>query len=67
MIKKTFTISILSQAAKAQVGVNITLPLSTLDVTARNKTGTASSIDGILFPRVDRQRHRVWWEFLFLL
>ncbi|WP_278380580.1 hypothetical protein [Chryseobacterium arthrosphaerae] len=27
-----------------------------MDVTAKNKTGTASSIDGILFPRVDRQR-----------
>ncbi|PVV55079.1 hypothetical protein DD829_16235 [Chryseobacterium sp. HMWF035] len=40
----------------AQVGVNTALPAATLDVTAKNKTGTTNNVDGFLFPRVDRQR-----------
>lgn len=46
----------LSFGAHAQVGVNTTTPASTLDVRAKNATGTATNVDGFLFPRVDRQR-----------
>ncbi|WP_284652614.1 tail fiber domain-containing protein [Flavobacterium terrisoli] len=50
------TVLFLSYFANAQVGIGTTSPSSTLDVTAANPTGTATSIDGILIPRVDRQR-----------
>lgn len=40
----------------AQVGINTPVPASTIDVTAKNATGTATNADGILIPRVDRQR-----------
>ncbi|SHG70371.1 hypothetical protein SAMN05421866_1271 [Chryseobacterium oranimense] len=40
----------------AQVGINTTTPAATLDVTAKNTTGTATNVDGLLIPRVDRQR-----------
>lgn len=53
LIISTIIISILSFA---QVGVNIASPATTLDVTAKNETGTSTNVDGILIPRVDRQR-----------
>lgn len=40
----------------AQVGVGTINPATTLDVTALNPTGTGTSVDGILIPRVTRQR-----------
>ncbi|WP_048505762.1 hypothetical protein [Chryseobacterium angstadtii] len=40
----------------AQVGINNSNPLSTLDITAANSTGTTSNVDGMVIPRVDRQR-----------
>lgn len=40
----------------SQVGVGTTTPSSTLDVIATNPTGTSTNVDGILIPRVDRQR-----------
>ncbi|REC79535.1 hypothetical protein DRF60_06855 [Chryseobacterium elymi] len=40
----------------AQVGINIPSPASTLDITAKNATGTTADVDGLLVPRVDRQR-----------
>ncbi|BAP32721.1 uncharacterized protein CHSO_3684 [Chryseobacterium sp. StRB126] len=40
----------------AQVGMNIPMPAATLDVTAKNATGTTSNVDGLLIPRVDRER-----------
>jgi hypothetical protein len=43
-------------AYSAQVGINIPSPASTLDITAKNPTGTATTVDGIVVPRVDRQR-----------
>ncbi|MFS4471156.1 hypothetical protein [Chryseobacterium sp. T20] len=45
-----------SLVAKSQVGINTTTPTATLDVIAKNSTGTASGVDGLLIPRVDRQR-----------
>lgn len=40
----------------AQVGINTPSPASTLDITAKNATGTTADVDGLLVPRVDRQR-----------
>jgi len=40
----------------AQVGVNTATPTSTLEVVAKNSTGTTTNVDGLLIPRVDRQR-----------
>ncbi|HCM35408.1 MULTISPECIES: hypothetical protein [Chryseobacterium] len=39
-----------------QVGINTVSPKSSLDITAKNPIGNSSNIDGILIPRVDRQR-----------
>jgi hypothetical protein len=33
----------------AQIGINNPAPASTLDVTAKNATGTTSNVDGLLF------------------
>lgn len=45
-----------SGIAFAQVGVNTSNPESTFDITAKNAKGNATSIDGLLVPRVDRER-----------
>lgn len=42
--------------AIAQVGINTPTPTSSLDIVATNATGTSSNVDGLLAPRVDRQR-----------
>ncbi|WP_223606010.1 hypothetical protein [Chryseobacterium sp. OSA05B] len=40
----------------AQVGLNNPSPASTLDISAKNATGASANTDGLLVPRVDRQR-----------
>ena len=40
----------------AQVGIGTTTPNATLDITATNPSGPATNVDGILIPRVSRQR-----------
>jgi hypothetical protein len=40
----------------AQTGVNTTAPTATLEVNAKNATGSTTNVDGLLIPRVDRQR-----------
>ncbi|WP_172280367.1 hypothetical protein [Chryseobacterium sp. LAM-KRS1] len=55
MIKNFITIFCFS-LANAQVGINTYTPESTLDVTAKLSIGTSSSVDGILIPRVSRER-----------
>lgn len=40
----------------AQVGINTVMPSATLDVIAKDPTGTTTNVDGMLIPRVDRQR-----------
>lgn len=40
----------------AQIGIGTASPTSTLDVVASNPTGTSTNVDGILIPRVTRQR-----------
>ncbi|WP_449397809.1 hypothetical protein [Chryseobacterium wanjuense] len=47
---------ILSSFVFSQVGINTSSPTSTLDVAAKNATGTTANVDGLLVPRVDRQR-----------
>ncbi|PIF46720.1 hypothetical protein CLU96_3759 [Chryseobacterium sp. 52] len=60
MKKITFPIVIASLAfsmkLSAQVGINLINPASTFDVTAKNEVGTTTNVDGLLIPRVDRQR-----------
>lgn len=45
-----------SAAAYAQVGIHTANPASSLDVMAKNATGTSKNVDGLLIPRVDRER-----------
>lgn len=40
----------------AQVGINTINPASTLDITAKNASGTSTTVDGLLIARVDRLR-----------
>lgn len=42
--------------AFAQIGINTTTPEATFDITAKNTTGTSETAEGLLIPRVDRQR-----------
>lgn len=42
--------------AYSQIGINTDIPRSTLDINAKNPTGTSVNTDGILIPRIDRQR-----------
>lgn len=39
-----------------QIGINIENPHSTLEIKAINPTGNSTSTDGILIPRIDRER-----------
>lgn len=45
-----------SSIVYGQVGINNTAPAATLDITAKSPNGTATIVDGLLVPRVDRQR-----------
>lgn len=59
MKKNNFAILLLMMSVitiKAQVGVNTPNPTSTMDITAKNATGATTNVDGLLVPRVDRQR-----------
>ncbi|WP_054509021.1 hypothetical protein [Chryseobacterium sp. ERMR1:04] len=60
MKKLTFSIVIALSAVyaetSAQVGINTPLPAASLDITAKNTTGNSPTVDGVLIPRVDRER-----------
>lgn len=47
---------LLNGIAFGQVGIGTTSPSSTTDIVAVNATGASTNVDGILIPRVDRQR-----------
>ena len=47
---------LVSTLAFSQVGINTANPKATFDITAKNPTGTTSTPEGLLLPRVDRQR-----------
>ncbi|AZA52582.1 beta strand repeat-containing protein [Chryseobacterium sp. G0201] len=56
-MKKILLISgLIPLALSAQVGINNTAPTSTLDITAKNPSGPATTTDGIVIPRIDRGR-----------
>jgi hypothetical protein len=40
----------------SQVGISTPNPAATLDIVATNPTGTNTEVDGLLMPRIDRQR-----------
>ena len=42
--------------AFSQVGINTSDPKATLDITAKEATGISRNVDGLLIPRVDRER-----------
>lgn len=56
MKKIYFLLMLISAFGYSQVGVGTTNPQASLDVVATNPTGATTSVDGILIPRVDRQR-----------
>lgn len=56
MKKISLLIILISAFGYAQVGVGTVNPDSTLDIVAKNATGSSTNVDGILIPRVDRQR-----------
>ncbi|MCC3216369.1 hypothetical protein LIV57_13945 [Chryseobacterium sp. X308] len=58
MKKNLFVVGLLAtfSLAKSQVGINTSTPTATLDVTAKNSTGTGTTVEGLLIPRVDRQK-----------
>ncbi|WP_157886026.1 hypothetical protein [Chryseobacterium glaciei] len=59
MKKKVLFLSILlgtTSIITAQIGINTSNPTATMDITAKNATGTTSNVDGLLVPRVDKQR-----------
>ena len=47
---------LISSCAIAQVGINNTAPAASLDITAKNASGSTANVEGLLIPRVDRQR-----------
>ncbi|WP_054509916.1 hypothetical protein [Chryseobacterium sp. ERMR1:04] len=49
-------LSVIYTKTNAQVGINTALPAASLDITAKNATGNSPTVDGVLIPRVDRQR-----------
>ena len=40
----------------AQVGIGTETPKATLDIVAKNSSGTSTEVDGVLIPRVDSER-----------
>ncbi|SHK07793.1 beta strand repeat-containing protein [Chryseobacterium polytrichastri] len=59
-MKKKFGLAcvllVTANVAYAQIGMNTPNPKSTLDITAKNPNGTTKIPEGLLIPRVDRQR-----------
>lgn len=57
-MKKIFLtgITLIPLLHSAQIGIGIENPSSTFDIAAKNATGTTTNVDGILIPRIDRQR-----------
>ena len=43
-------------AVYGQVGIGTETPKATLDITAKDATGTSTGVDGIIIPRIDRER-----------
>lgn len=58
MIKNYFftAIWLFSGSMFAQIGIITKTPMATLDIAATNSTGTATQPEGLLIPRVDREK-----------
>jgi len=57
MKKNVFILALLSSSfAFSQVGFNTPDPKATVDIEAKNATGKSTNVDGLLIPRVDRER-----------
>ncbi len=56
MKKILLSLALVPLAYSAQIGINTPTPASTLDITAKDPTGTATTVDGVVIPRVDRLR-----------
>ncbi|WP_415325852.1 hypothetical protein [Chryseobacterium sp. MMS23-Vi53] len=55
--KITITLALtVANIAYAQVGVNTSAPKATFDITAKSDKGTSTNPEGLLVPRVDRQK-----------
>ncbi|PIF47638.1 hypothetical protein CLU96_4705 [Chryseobacterium sp. 52] len=50
------TLLVFNALAFGQIGVNTTNPAATLDITAKNAAGTSTNPEGLLVPRVDREK-----------
>lgn len=48
--------------AFSQVGINTPDPKATFDITAKEATGTSRNVEGLLIPRVDRERAQSMFE-----
>ncbi len=46
----------LSISGYSQLGINTETPAATIDIAALNSTGTSTKTEGLLIPRIDRQR-----------
>ena len=55
-MKKAFLLIFIPYCIFAQVGINNPSPTSTLDIAAKNSTGTTAQPEGMIIPRLDRQR-----------
>ncbi|MDH6251473.1 hypothetical protein M2347_001200 [Chryseobacterium sp. H1D6B] len=55
-MKKLILLALIPYNIFAQIGINTATPSATLELTAKAPTGTTTAVDGILIPRVDRQR-----------
>ncbi|MDR4953632.1 hypothetical protein REB14_15745 [Chryseobacterium sp. ES2] len=57
-MKKLFLMAagVFSATVYSQVGVNTEAPNATLDIKAKNPTGSMATVDGLLIPAVDRER-----------
>lgn len=56
MKKITLILLLTLCSIQAQVGIGTSTPSSTLDVVAANPTGTSINVDGLLIPRITRER-----------
>lgn len=58
-MKKLFMLASMAglfTVVNAQIGINTSTPQASLDITSKNSTGSSTGIDGLLLPRLDRQR-----------
>ncbi|WP_223559139.1 hypothetical protein [Chryseobacterium lathyri] len=55
-MKKLLLLFLVPYGIFAQVGINTSTPSATFEVAAKEATGTITTVDGMLIPRINRQR-----------